>query len=123
MGERRDTALNSHGGYIGDASRVAVQSLEIVVGKGQGSHGASVLRDAAEDILSSKGIAFQQHPNQGRLLVPSEELRRFVEAQKDSEFRNRFFHMATMQYVVVGLGLSAVLSAFYVVPLILSHAV
>lgn len=92
------------------------------MGKGQRSHGSSVLRDAVEDILSSKGIAFQQHHNKGRLLVPSEELRRYVEAQKNSEFRNRFFHMASMQYVVVGLGLSAVLSTFYVVPLILDHA-
>ncbi|BDA40909.1 probable pentatricopeptide repeat-containing protein At1g0 at N-terminal half [Coccomyxa sp. Obi] len=120
---RTDTASRSEGGDSGDASQVAVQDLEIVVGKGQRSHGASVLRDAAEEILSSKGIAFQQHPNQGRLLVPSEELRRYVEAQKNSEFRNRFFHMASMQYVVVGLGLSAVLSALYVVPLILDHAV
>lgn len=82
----------------------------------------SVLRDAAIEILNSKGIAFQQHPNKGRLVVPSDALRRYVEAQKESEFKSRFFHMAGMQYMLVALGLSAVLSAMYVVPLILDHA-
>ena len=99
-----------------------MQDLEIVVGQGKRSHGMSVLRDAAVEILSSKGIDLQQHPNKGRLVVPSDALRRYVVAQKESEYKSRFFHMASMQYVVVGLGLSAVLSAIYVVPLILDHA-
>ncbi|KAK9915736.1 hypothetical protein WJX75_003421 [Coccomyxa subellipsoidea] len=49
-------------------------------------------------------------------------LRRYVEAQKESQFKSRFFHMAGVQYLLVALGLSAVLSAMYVVPLILDHA-
>lgn len=120
---RRHAASSSHGDYRGGASRSGVRNLEIVVGTGQHSHGAAVLRDTVADILSSKGIAFQQHRNRGRLLVRGEDLRRYVEAEKNSEYRNRFFHMASMQYFVVGLGLSAVLSAIYVVPLILTHAV
>lgn len=104
-----------------EAEGVDLQDLEIVVGQGKRSHGSSVLRDTVEAILNSKNLRFRQHANKGRLVVPREALRTYVEAQKNVEYESRFFHMASMQYVVVALGLSAVLSAVYVVPLILKH--
>lgn len=95
--------------------------LAIIVGQGKHSFGPSKLKDAVSDLLESKGIAHEEGSNPGVVFVTGSALQDYMKKQKDAEYVGRVLQMVRMQQVLVVLGLSAILSAAYVVPVILSH--
>lgn len=105
------------------SSRAEQPPLVIVVGKGSRSHGSSVLKQLVENVLRDRGMPCSADPsNDGRLIVAGEDLAAYVELQRQDQHRSRYLQVARWQYLLVGAGFSALLSATYIVPLILEHA-
>jgi hypothetical protein len=100
-----------------------MRDLQIVVGRGKHSFGSSKLKDAVALVLRSKQINFEYSDNAGRLIIRGHVLKDYLNAEKEAEVQSQVFHTARMQQVVVILALSAALSAFYIIPTVLTHAV
>ena len=116
-------SAGEHKSQSDSASSSQLPALTIVVGRGNRSYGTSVLKSVVEAMLQERGIPCSVAPrNAGRLIVVGEDLAAYAEQQR-GELRKRTYQQLTRwQYGLVGGGLSVLLSATYLVPLILEHA-
>ena len=97
--------------------------FKIVVGKGTRSYGSLVLKDVVERLLQERSLPVRVDPNNdGRLIVAGTDLTAFVELQRQDQRRSRYMQIARWQYALVLAGVSALLSATYIIPLTLKHA-
>lgn len=119
----RQHSAGEHKSQSDSASSSQVPALIVVVGCGNRSYGTAVLKSVVEAMLQERGIPCSVAPhNEGRLIVVGKDLAAYAE-QQQGELRKRTYQQLTRwQYGLVGGGLSVLLSATYLVPLILEHA-
>ena len=100
------------------SSREGLPDLRIIVGRGVHSYKGGVLREAAEQILDSRGIAWHADCKGGRLIVRGEELERCFAEQRAAEYDSGLSWMVTVQGLKIMLACAAGF-AFYLVPSVL----
>ena len=94
------------------------EGLIIITGIGRGSReGVGVLRNAVLDALTPQGLTpIRVSNNQGRLLIPWDQLVTFSESHWKMLQREHVFALARVRYLTVGAGLAGVAAAAFIIP-------
>lgn len=92
--------------------------LNIIVGRGTHSYKGGVLREVAEQMLQSRGLAWDDDSRGGRLVVRGAELERCFAQQQAAEYDSGLSWMVYVQGLKIMLACAAGF-AFYIVPNVL----